>query len=42
VLWLIPVDMADNILHLLIAVAGLAAGLSSRDTAAAPRAARTA
>jgi hypothetical protein len=29
VLWLIPVDTADNILHLLIAVAGLAAGLSS-------------
>ena len=30
VLWLIPVDTADNILHLLIAVTGLAAGLSSR------------
>jgi hypothetical protein len=29
VLWLIPVDTADNILHLLIAAAGLAAGLSS-------------
>ena len=41
VLWLIPVDMEDNILHLLIAVAGLAAGLSSRD-AAAPGAARRA
>ena len=38
VLWLIPVDAADNILHLLIAVAGLAAGLSSRDDATAPRA----
>jgi hypothetical protein len=37
VLWLIPVDAADNVLHLLIAVAGLAAGLASRaDTA--PRA----
>jgi hypothetical protein len=33
VLWLIPVDTADNILHLLIAAAGLAAGLSSRDVA---------
>src|SRR3954447_20410055 len=31
VLWLIPVDTADNILHLLIAAAGLAAGLTSRD-----------
>jgi hypothetical protein len=37
VLWLIPVDAADNVLHLLIAAAGLAAGLASRgDTA--PRA----
>jgi hypothetical protein len=36
VLWLIPVDTADNILHLLIAAAGLAAGLTSRaDTYAA-------
>jgi uncharacterized protein DUF4383 len=35
VLWLIPVDTADNFLHLLIAAAGLAAGLSSRE--AAPR-----
>ncbi len=42
VLWLIPVDTADNFLHLLIAVAGLAAGLSSRDVATAPRTARTA
>jgi hypothetical protein len=43
VLWLIPVDTADNILHLLIAVAGLAAGFSSpaADTRRAP-AARTA
>jgi uncharacterized protein DUF4383 len=38
VLWLIPVDTADNVLHLLIAVAGLAAGLSSRDDVTAPRA----
>jgi hypothetical protein len=37
VLWLIPVDTADNILHLLIAASGLAAGLSSRDVTA-PRA----
>ena len=37
VLWLIPVDTADNILHLLIAAAGLAAGLTSGDVAA-PRA----
>jgi hypothetical protein len=42
VLWVLPVDMADNILHLLIAVAGLAAGLSSRDAASGPRAPRTA
>jgi len=39
VLWLIPVDTADNIFHLVIAAAGLAAGLSSRDDAAEPRAA---
>jgi hypothetical protein len=31
VLWLIPVDTADNILHLLIAGAGIAAGLASPD-----------
>jgi hypothetical protein len=37
VLWLIPVDTADNFLHLLIAAAGLAAGLSSREREAAPR-----
>ena len=41
VLWLIPVDAADNVLHLVIAAAGLTAGLSSRDdttaTGATPR-----
>jgi uncharacterized protein DUF4383 len=42
VLWLIPVDTADNILHLLIAAAGLAAGLSSPAVAAPRRTARTA
>src|SRR3954465_7547888 len=31
VLWLIPVDTADNILHLLIAAAGVAAGLTAPD-----------
>jgi hypothetical protein len=31
VLWLIPVDDADNVLHLLIAAAGLTAGLASRE-----------
>jgi hypothetical protein len=42
VLWLIPVDTADNILHLLIGATGLAAGFSSREAAPArsvPRAA---
>ena len=42
VLWLIPVDAADNILHLLIAAAGLGAGLASRELpthTATPRAA---
>jgi Domain of unknown function (DUF4383) len=34
VLWLIPVDAADNFLHLAIAATGLAAGLSSRPDAA--------
>ena len=34
VLWLIPVDTADNFLHLAIAATGLAAGLSSRDDTA--------
>ena len=29
VLWLLPVDTADNFLHLIIAASGLAAGLSS-------------
>jgi Domain of unknown function (DUF4383) len=38
VLWLIPVDTADNVLHLLIAATGLAAGLSS-PAETAPRAA---
>src|SRR5215210_3395899 len=39
VLWLIPVDAADNVLHLLIAAAGLAAGLTSPNHvgAATPR-----
>jgi hypothetical protein len=38
VLWLIPVDTADNFLHLAIAATGLAAGLSSRpDTAPSAR-----
>jgi hypothetical protein len=32
VLWLVPVDGPDNVLHLLIAAAGLAAGLSSPAT----------
>ena len=41
VLWLIPVDTADNFLHLLIAGAGLAAGLSSRtEQLSTPRTAR--
>jgi hypothetical protein len=30
VLWLVPVNSPDNVLHLLIAVAGIAAGLASR------------
>lgn len=42
VLWLIPVDAADNVLHLLIAAAGLAAGLASREDAAPRAAPRTA
>jgi hypothetical protein len=29
VLWLIPVDAADNVLHLVIAATGIAAGLAS-------------
>ena len=37
VLWLLSVDAADNVLHLLIAVTGLAAGLASR-TETAPSA----
>jgi hypothetical protein len=42
VLWLIPVDAADNVLHLVIAVAGLAAGLASRDDTAPRTTPRTA
>ena len=42
VLWLIPVDTADNVLHLLIAAAGLAAGFSSRDVTAPGTTARPA
>ena len=42
VLWLIPVDAADNVLHLLIAAAGLAAGLASREDTAPRRRSRTA
>ena len=42
VLWLIAVDAADNFLHLLIAVAGLAAGLASRDDTAPRATTRTA
>lgn len=43
VLWLIPVDAADNVLHLLIALTGIAAGLASREYApGAPRASRMA
>jgi len=42
VLWLIPVDAADNVLHLLIATAGLAAGLASREDTAPRAATRTA
>ena len=39
VLWLVPVNAADNVLHLLIAGAGIAAGLAStgRQEAHAPR-----
>jgi hypothetical protein len=39
VLWLIPVNGADNVLHLLIAAAGIAAGLTSPNHvgAATPR-----
>jgi hypothetical protein len=34
VLWLIPLDTANNVLHLVIAAAGLVAVLSSRDVTA--------
>jgi hypothetical protein len=37
VLGLIPVNGADNVLHLLIALAGIAAGLASRDAPARSR-----
>lgn len=37
VLGLIPINGADNVLHLLIAAAGIAAGLMSRATERAPR-----
>jgi Domain of unknown function (DUF4383) len=36
VLWLVPVDGADNVLHLAIAATGLLAGLASPATAGAP------
>jgi hypothetical protein len=42
VLWLLPVDAADNVLHLLIAAAGLAAGLASRGEPAPETRPRTA
>jgi hypothetical protein len=42
VLWLLPVDAADNVLHLLIAVAGIAAGLASSPREPAEGRARTA
>jgi hypothetical protein len=43
VLWLIPVDTADNLLHLAIAATGLAAGLASpTGSTRATRAPRTA
>jgi len=38
VLWLLPVDLADNLLHLAIAGAGLAAGLASPAAPAEPAA----
>ena len=40
VLWLIPVDTADNILHLAIAALGIGAGLVSSDVAARTQPAR--
>jgi hypothetical protein len=36
VLWLVPVDAADNVLHLAIAATGLLAGLASPAAASAP------
>ena len=38
VLWLVPVDFADNVLHLLIAATGIAAGLASPAVASASEA----
>ena len=40
VLGLIPVNAADNVLHLLIGAAGVAAGLASADRSRAPRQSR--
>jgi hypothetical protein len=42
VLWLIPVDTADNFLHLVISLTGIAAGLASAPAPARPPRARTA
>ena len=42
VLWLIPVNAADHVLHLAIALTGIAAGLASRPTVGRSPAARTA
>ena len=42
VLWLMPVDAADNVLHLAIAVAGIIAGLASPTRRVAERRQRTA
>ena len=41
VLWLVPVNSPDNVLHLLIAVAGIAAGLTSPPHTRAERRPRT-
>jgi hypothetical protein len=41
VLWLLPVDTADNFLHLVIAVTGLLAGIASRRAPAPPPAPAT-
>jgi hypothetical protein len=42
VLWLIPVNGADNVLHLVIAATGLLAGFASRDDAREGRTTRAA